>query len=79
MVCLPIVPERSKISKSLGETIRAERTKAGFSQEQLAERAGLARNYVGNVERAEYKVTVETLALIAKALNLRLRDLTRDL
>lgn len=73
------MPQRSKLSKILGETIRAERTKAGLSQEQLAEKAGLARNYIGNVERAEYKITVETLALIARALNLRVLDLTRDL
>jgi transcriptional regulator with XRE-family HTH domain len=73
------VPQRSKVSKILGETIRAERTKAGLSQEQLAEKASLARNYIGNIERAEYKVTVESLARIAKALNLRVSDLTRDI
>ena len=48
--------------------------KAGLSQEKLAERANLARNYIGNIERAEYKVTVETLAQIAKALGVRVRD-----
>jgi transcriptional regulator with XRE-family HTH domain len=73
------VPQRSKLSKTLGETIRAERIKAGLSQEQLAERANLARNYIGNIERAEYKVTVETLAQIAKALRVRVRDLVSDL
>ena len=73
------MPQRSKFSKALGETIRAERTKAGLSQEQLAEKANLARNYIGNIERAEYKVTAETLAKIAKALGVRLRDLVSDL
>jgi len=73
------VPACSKISKKLGETIRAERIKAGLSQEQLAEKSNLARNYIGNIERAEYKVTVETLAQIAKALGIRMRDLVADL
>ncbi len=73
------MPKRNHISKVLGETVRAERIKAGLSQEQLAEKADLARNYIGNIERAEYKVTVETLARIAKALNLRVKDLTRDI
>ena len=50
-----------------------------MSQEKLAEKAGLARNYIGNIERAEYKVTVETLARIAKALKLRVRDLVADI
>jgi len=49
--------------------------KAGLTQEELAEKADLARNYIGNIERAEYRVTVETLARIAKALNVRVRDL----
>jgi transcriptional regulator with XRE-family HTH domain len=69
------VPKRSKVSKILGDTIRAKRIKAGLSQEKLAEKADLARNYIGNIERAEYKVTVEALARIAKALRVRVRDL----
>jgi transcriptional regulator with XRE-family HTH domain len=73
------VPPRSKVSKILGETIRARRIKAGMSQEKLAEKAGLARNYIGNIERAEYKVTVEALARIAKALGVRIRDLVNHL
>ena len=79
LVCYRAVPQRSKTSKILGEVIRTERIKAGLSQEQLAEKADLARNYIGNIERAEYKVTVETLARIAKALNLHVSDLTRNI
>jgi len=79
LVCCYAVPQRNNVSKILGEAIRAERIKAGLSQEQLAEKADLARNYVGNIERAEYKVTVEVLARIAKALNLHVSDLTRDI
>jgi len=73
------VSQIRNLSKILGETIRAERIKAGLTQEELAEKADLARNYIGNVERAEYRITVETLARIAKALNLRVNDLTRDI
>jgi transcriptional regulator with XRE-family HTH domain len=79
LVCYNAVPKSSKTSKILGETIRAERMKAGLSQEQLAERANLARNYIGNIERAEYKATVETLARIAKALGVRVRDLVENI
>jgi ribosome-binding protein aMBF1 (putative translation factor) len=79
LVCYQAVPQRSKISKILGQTVRAERIKAGLSQEQLAEKANLARNYIGNIERAEYKVTVEALSQIAKALKLRVRDFVENL
>ncbi len=66
------------VSEILGETIRNERIKAGLTQEELAEKADLARNYIGNIERAEYKVTVETLVKIAKALKVPVRDLVHD-
>jgi transcriptional regulator with XRE-family HTH domain len=72
------VPQRNT-TKILGETIRAERIKAGLSQEQLAEKADLARNYIGNIERAEYKVTVEVLVRIANALGVKVRDLVGNL
>jgi transcriptional regulator with XRE-family HTH domain len=70
------VPKTRTVSQVLGETIRAERLKAGLTQEELAEKADLARNYIGNIERAEYQITVEALAKIAKALKLTVHDLT---
>jgi transcriptional regulator with XRE-family HTH domain len=73
------VPKIRSVSKILGEAIRTERIKAGLTQEKLAEKADLARNYIGNIERAEYKITVETLAKIAKALKLTVHDLTRGI
>ena len=79
LVSCCVVPKSSRVSKIVGEAIRAKRIKAGLSQEKLAERADLARNYIGNIERAEYKVTVETLARIAKALGVRVRDLVADI
>ena len=69
------MPKTRTVSEILGETIRSERIRAGLTQEELAEKADLARNYIGNIERAEYKVTVETLVKIAKALKVSVRDL----
>jgi transcriptional regulator with XRE-family HTH domain len=65
--------------KALGETIRSLRKEAGLSQEVLAERADLHHNYVGELERGEKAATVDTLVKIAKALKLRVSDLTRDI
>ena len=73
------MPPSRDVYKILGENIRIARVKAGLSQEQLAEKADLSRNYIGNVERAEYKITVETLVRIARALKLRVSDLTRNI
>jgi transcriptional regulator with XRE-family HTH domain len=73
------VPKQRSASQILGETIRSERLKAGLTQEELAERADLSLNYIGNIERAEYQITVETLAKIAKALKRTVSDLTRGI
>ncbi|HWY32039.1 MAG TPA: helix-turn-helix transcriptional regulator [Candidatus Acidoferrum sp.] len=62
----------------MGDAVRARRKKLGLSQEELAEKTDLTRNYIGDIERAEKKSTLETLAKIAKALKCRLRDFTRD-
>lgn len=44
-----------KIYRLLGEAIRQGRQKAGLSQEELAEKVNLTRNYIGMIERAEKK------------------------
>jgi transcriptional regulator with XRE-family HTH domain len=73
------VPKSKTLYHSLGERIRAERKKAGMSQEELAEKADLNRNYIGEIERAEKKITIETLWKIAKALNMRIKDIVDEL
>lgn len=62
--------------KSLfGKAVRALREERGYSQEELAERAGLHRNYVGGVERGERNVALENIVKLARALSVRTRDL----
>lgn len=50
-----------------------------MSQEKLAEKTDLNRNYIGEIERAEKKITLETLEKIAKALGVQVRDLFKEL
>lgn len=72
------MPQPAKIYRLVGETIRTERKKAHMSQEKLAEKADLNRNYIGEIERAEKKITLETLEKIAKVFKLHITDLLRD-
>lgn len=60
------------ILEKFGLKVREERLKAGLSQEELADKAGLHRTYVGMIERAEKNVTLRNIAKIAKALDVEL-------
>lgn len=56
------------VVRKVGRRIRELRQKKGWSQEELAEEAGLHRTYIGQVERGEKSIGVENLFKIAKAL-----------
>ena len=54
--------------------MRKEREKQKNSQEKLAERAGLHRNYIGAVERGEKNISLINIEKIAKALQIETSD-----
>ena len=54
----------------LGKTIRDLRRARNWSQEELAEKAGLHRNYVGGVERGERNIALLNIVAIARALKI---------
>lgn len=49
--------------------MRRLRQEKSVSQEELAHRAQVNRNYVGMVEREEYSVSIDTLEKLATALD----------
>ncbi len=57
------------IKKQLGKKIKELRLRAGYSQEELASKAGLHRTYISDIERGERNVSVENIKKIADALN----------
>jgi transcriptional regulator with XRE-family HTH domain len=57
--------------------IKALRLRRGYSQEELAERCGFHRTYVGSVERGERNITLSTLESFATALEVDPRELLK--
>ena len=72
------VPGQRDYRVLIGEAIRKQRKRMKLTQEKLAERADLHPNYLGRVERGEEHVSLISLRRIAKALNVRVRDLVAD-
>ena len=58
-----------KLSAIVGNNINKYRKNLNISQEELAEKAGLHRTYIGGIERGERNITLDSLQVIATALN----------
>lgn len=56
------------IRRQLSRNLRRLRAEKGWSQEELADRAGLHRTYVSGVERGVRNPTITIVAALAKAL-----------
>ena len=63
---------------SLGKRIRENRISLGYTQEKLAESAGIEPSNLSHIERAATKVSLPTLVRIANALNVTLDELIFD-
>ena len=62
------------IETALGNAIRKRRLELKLSQEKLAEKAGLHRTYIADVERGERNVSLVNLTKIIHALQLSISD-----
>lgn len=62
---------------ALGREIRKRREALGVSQEELAERSGLHRNYIGGIERGERNVGIKAIFRLAAALGVPAWEILR--
>jgi transcriptional regulator with XRE-family HTH domain len=68
-------PRDKKIRKNLGNKLRQAREKAGLTQADLAEKAGVNPNYYATVERGENNPSFEKLQKILKVLGIKSLDI----
>jgi transcriptional regulator with XRE-family HTH domain len=71
--------QSSDLPVRFGSVIRRKRLKLGWTQEELAERAGLDRSFVANIEQGKRNVSLITVEKIANALDLSIQALFRGL
>jgi transcriptional regulator with XRE-family HTH domain len=62
----------------VGKNIRACRTHAGLTLEQLAEKADLSWPYLSEIERGRENISLDRLVRLAQALNVKLARLVED-
>ena len=63
------------IRQRLGRNVRRLREEKGWSQEDYADRAGIHRTYVSDIERAARNPTISVVEKLAKALEVTASDL----
>jgi len=56
------------IPRRFGLRVRALRLKKGISQEDLADRCGVHRTYMGRIERGETNITLTNIYKVARGL-----------
>ncbi len=72
------MPDRDVLER-IGANVRAERARRRLTQEQLADRAGLAVTQVARMERGEVDSGVTKYVSIARALHMDVSDLFEGL
>lgn len=61
--------------QEIGTRIRAIRKEKGLTQAQLVEKSGLCRSYIVDLEAGRRNPTIQTLAAIAEACGVSVKDL----
>jgi transcriptional regulator with XRE-family HTH domain len=59
----------------LGDRIRALRGRKGWTQAEMAEKVGLDRSFLADVERGKRNISILNLALIAEGLGVTLSQM----
>ncbi len=65
----------TNFTAEFGLKLKIERIKKRYTQEELADIAGISRAAYGSIERGESSPTIDTVAMLARALGLEVWQL----
>lgn len=71
--------QQDNIQMLFGCAIRKFRTERQISQETFADMCGLHRTYISDIERGLRNVSLENIDKIAKALNMKISDIFKEI
>lgn len=60
--------KNARLPRVLGKKIQKQRKTLGYTQEELGDKVGISRAYMGYIEQGRYAPSLEVLEKIAKAL-----------
>jgi transcriptional regulator with XRE-family HTH domain len=66
------------IRERFGFAVRSQRETLGLTQEELAEKAGIHRTYLADIERGKRNLALINIERLAAALSLSLSELFRE-
>lgn len=66
-----------EILKQFGRNVKAERVRLGYSQENLAEKMGVNREYISRIERGIQNMSLLKITALANYFETNLNNLLR--
>lgn len=69
--------DEREILKQFGRNVKAERIRLGYSQETLAEKIGVNREYISRIERGIQNMSLARITALANFMNTNLENLLR--
>lgn len=66
---------RPDIRERFGDAVRTRREELGLTQEDLADKAGIHRTYVSDIERGSRNVSLVNIERLAGALSVKMSEL----
>ena len=69
---------KNNILKDFGLVIKKLRHQSGLSQEDLAEKTGFHRTYIGFIERGERNLSLKNVEIFAHTFNIKVSELMME-